>query len=164
MGFGLNDIKKSKYLAKEDFLVPKVVKIIGEGWEDMKGKGREEDMKGVLEFEGYQKKLVLNVVNFKMLCTITGGTRSDDFIGHSVVLYADENVTDQQGNLVGGIRVRRPKQKAATPTSFLNKDEEAKLSRARELVEKMKKPKTLEEINEEAELASQAAGDEEDEV
>ncbi len=70
-------------------------------------------MKWCMAFNEVEKPMVLNSTNGQIIAAITGSEETDNWIGKKIVLYDDPNVSFG-GKLVGGIRVRAPRGKAAT--------------------------------------------------
>ena len=69
--------------------------------------GREgnEDLKLLVFFEGLEKPMVLNKVNFETLKELTGTSETDSWLGETVILYTDPNVMFG-GKRVGGLRIK----------------------------------------------------------
>lgn len=107
-----SQIKESKYLKKEDCGKGILVTITELTQENVAKQGDEPDMKYCLWFEEQGKPLVLNTTNAALIKGITGEEDTDNWIGHKIVLYEDPNIMFA-GKLVGGIRVRAPKNKPA---------------------------------------------------
>jgi hypothetical protein len=59
--------------------------------------------------------MALNVTNSKKIVSIIGTAESDEWAGHSIVLYRSE--TEYQGETVDCIRVRAPKKASAAPVA-----------------------------------------------
>lgn len=106
----INELKKSKYLKKEDCGNGIVVTIRQCMMENVAKQGEPEEEKAVLYFVELEKPIVVNSTNAQLIAAITGSEETDDWNGHKIVLYSDPNVTNMQGKVVGGIRVRAPKQ------------------------------------------------------
>lgn len=105
----VSDLKNSKHLTKEDFtLEGQVVTIKSWTREDVSRDDQPEAMKYILMFNELDKGLALNVTNGNRIAKITGTAEFDEWIGHKVVLYHDDMV-EMRGEIVGGIRVRKPK-------------------------------------------------------
>jgi len=104
----VNELKRSKYLTKQDVGrgVLATIKVITQ--QDVAQEGEPEDLRYTMEFDEFEKPLVLNSTNGQLIAGITGSDESDDWIGHKIVLYADDNIMFR-GKRVGGIRVRAPK-------------------------------------------------------
>ena len=107
----LSDLKTSKFLRKEDIGDGVLVTIKSLTRENVAVEGAEPDLKVAVHFEELDKPLVLNSTNGQLLAKITGKSENleIEWIGHRIVLFSDPNITFQ-GRLVGGIRVRAPKQ------------------------------------------------------
>ena len=106
----INDLKTSKFLKKEDVGRGVLVTIREVKQENVAKEGAEPEMKFTLHFEELEKPMVLNSTNGQIIAKITGiDDPIEDWAGHQIVLYEDPNVSFA-GKLVGGIRVRAPKQ------------------------------------------------------
>jgi hypothetical protein len=102
---------KSSYL-KGDELAGKSVRVVISNVEDVEF---EKGLKPVLSFEGKNKKLVINVTNFDILCAGIGN-KTTDWIGHTITLRGEK--VSFKGKLVDSIRVSvdaPPKQQQQTP-------------------------------------------------
>lgn len=110
----------SKYLAKEDIDPKKLVTIRGYVLENVAPMGKPPEQKWVLYFNEFQKGMVLNTTNRKLLEMATGSDDTDHTVGMKIVVFNDPSVQDLTGNLVGGIRIRkynpRPENGAAIAT------------------------------------------------
>ena len=113
MGRNANDMFESKYLKCGDFPNPRVCTMGEVTDEDMTGNGTE--IKPVLHFQDAGlKSVVLNRTNTSAIVEVYG-TDVDSWRGHTMELYADLNVTNPQGQRVGGIRMRKPDGAAPAP-------------------------------------------------
>jgi len=74
--------------------------------------GAEPELKWCLTFVEIEKPLVLNSTNVQLCEKILGSDNTDDWRGKKIVLYTDPNVS-YGGKLVGGIRIRAPRNQAA---------------------------------------------------
>lgn len=111
----INQIKQSNFLTKHDVGKGILVTIKGDVIQaNVAMAGAPEELKYCLEFDEVEKPLVLNSVNAQVIAQITGSQESEHWNGHKIVLYEDPNVSFG-GKLVGGIRVRAPRQPAAKP-------------------------------------------------
>lgn len=113
----------SKFLRKEDFDdEDRVMTIKGVKLEDMPGD--QADQKWVLYFREEAKGMVLNVTTIRVL-EAAFGDDSDHWIGNKVKVYVDPNVSFG-GRIVGGLRLRAPKQgpKVPAPEPAATKTEE----------------------------------------
>ena len=120
----LSDIRSSKFLKKEDVGRGVLVTVKEVTKENIAKEGADPELKFCIWFQELDKPLVLNSTNGQMIAKIT--THEDDieqnWPGTKIVLYTDDNVSFA-GKLVGGIRVRAPKNSvkpkpapAVTPT------------------------------------------------
>lgn len=112
----------SKYLAKEDADPAKLVTISRFAVEQMENRGKKEN-KFIVYFNEFEKGMVLNSTNRKLMQMAFGLTDDDDAdqaIGKKIVIWNDPSVQDLSGDLVGGIRFRKytPKQPAAPVEQF----------------------------------------------
>ena len=105
------------YFGEQDFAALDEVKTVTitshkiEQVQNESGKSR----KGVLRFQEAVKPLILNVTNSKTIAKLYGRD-ADGWIGKRIALYFDPNV--QFGReLVGGVRVKAPKEAAAESPS-----------------------------------------------
>jgi hypothetical protein len=103
----------SKFLRKEDFDEDRVLTIKSVKLEDMPGDSG--DQKWVLYFREEQKGMALNVTTIRVLEQAYGDD-SDHWVGNKVKVYVDPNVSFQ-GKLVGGLRLRTPKQGPKAPST-----------------------------------------------
>jgi len=96
----------SRWLQASDFPRPAVLEIVEINQETVRGNDGRNAKKLALYFRGQRKALIVNATNFDMITIITGKIDSDDWIGHSVELYA--TTTEMGGKVVPCIRVRAP--------------------------------------------------------
>lgn len=99
----------SKYLTKEDVDPKKLVTIRKFAMETIEGRGKSED-KWILYFAECEKGMVLNPTNQKLMMMALGMTPdsdTNDAIGKKIVVWNDMSVQDLNGELVGGIRIRK---------------------------------------------------------
>lgn len=109
----------SKYLTKEDIDPRKLVTIRRFAAEVLEMKNKTED-KWVLYFNEFQKGMVLNVTNQKLLlmaCGLSKDADTNDAIGKKIVIWNDPSVTDLKGDLIGGIRIRQYRPNPNAPVS-----------------------------------------------
>jgi hypothetical protein len=99
----------SKFLKKED-CEPAILLTIAGVRQDEVGTEDEPEQKWTMLFEEDVKPMVLNSTNLQLMSKIFSSDNSDDWIGQKIVCYSDPNVSFG-GKLVGGIRVRAPKNK-----------------------------------------------------
>ena len=103
----VNDLKSSKFLKKEDVGQGSLVTISKVHQINVAKEGAPEEMKWCLEFNEYDKPMVLNSTNGQIIGQITGIEDEIEvgWIGKEIVLYDDPSVSFG-GKLTGGIRVR----------------------------------------------------------
>lgn len=105
----------SKYLKSEHFAIgimpngrvrygTMTVKIVGV----KSGAFQDGRKQRVLNFEGIDKELGLNVTNYKRIIDLTGYDDDDNWIGHEIGLYVDPYVQNKDGSTVPGVRVQEP--------------------------------------------------------
>ena len=106
----LSDIKKSRFLKKEDVTPAVLVTIREITKENVAIEGAEEDFKVCIHFNELDKPMVLNQTNGNMIAAITGQNENIEhtWIGATIVLYNDPSIMFA-GKPTGGIRVRAPK-------------------------------------------------------
>jgi hypothetical protein len=110
----INQLKDSKYLKKEDCGQGILVTIKGLSEENMAMEGQPPEMKWVLHFMENVKPMALNSTNAQLIAKITNSEETDNWPGHKIVLYEDPNISFG-GKLVGGIRVRAPRNQPPKP-------------------------------------------------
>lgn len=77
--------------------------------------GREQEQKPILYFVGKSKGVVLNKTNARAIAQIAGSNETDDWTGITVQLYVAQ--VEFSGESMEAIRIRAPKQRAATPVA-----------------------------------------------
>ena len=107
----VSDMIQSKFLRKEDFEEDRVMTIKNVKLEDMPGDDGQQ--KWVLYFREEAKGMALNVTTIRVLEQAFGDD-SDHWIGNKVKVYVDPNVSFG-GRVVGGLRLRTPKQGPKAP-------------------------------------------------
>lgn len=105
----ISEMRESKFLKKEDVGRGSLGTISGVTQMNVAMEGAGKEMKWCLTFSEIDKPLVLNQTNIQLCAQICGSEDTDHWIGKQVVLYTDPNVS-YQGKLIGGIRLRAPKQ------------------------------------------------------
>lgn len=108
---------QSKYLAKADFDEDQVCTIKGVKQENLAKDDQAEELRWVLYFRDapVPKGMVMNVTTIRVLEQAFGGD-TDHWVGNKVVVYVDPNVSFG-GKVVGGLRLRIHKEKAAPKAS-----------------------------------------------
>lgn len=112
----ISSMKSSKYLKKEDVGRGKLMTISEVVQQNVALESQPAEMKWVCYFEGEEKGMVLNSTNAEAIADILKERNSDNWGGGVVVLYDDPNVS-YAGKRTGGIRVRAPRQNAATAST-----------------------------------------------
>ena len=115
----INDLKTSKFLKRDDVGAGKLVTISTVHQENVAKEGAEPEMKWCLTFAEFDKPMVLNSTNGQIIANITGASDNIEtaWVGKQIVIFDDPNVSFG-GKLVGGIRVRAPKNQAAESLPF----------------------------------------------
>lgn len=113
----VKDMIQSKYLAKADFDEDQVCTIKGVKQENLAKDDQAEELRWVLYFRDapVPKGMVMNVTTIRVLEQAFGGD-TDHWVGNKVVVYVDPNVSFG-GKVVGGLRLRIHKEKAAPKAS-----------------------------------------------
>jgi len=106
-----SDLTPSKYLKQSDVEPPKLVTIAGVEKVKFDDKGTAKE-KWAMSFRELDKPLLLNKTNINRTVKATGTDDVEDWRGKKVVLYFDPDV-EFGGDIVGGIRIRAPKNIAA---------------------------------------------------
>ena len=107
-------LKQPNFLTRADVGAGMLVTISGVHQENVAKSGAPEELRWCISFEECEKPAVLNSTNGQLIAKITGQDDTDNWTGHKVVLYDDPSVSFG-GKLVGGIRVRAPRQPQAKP-------------------------------------------------
>lgn len=104
----INQLKQSKYLKRSDVTKPVLVTIQSFSEENVAMEGKPPEMRWAMHFKELPKPMIVNSTNAQIIAGFLGSEETDDWVGKKVVLYDDPNITFG-GKLVGGIRVRQPK-------------------------------------------------------
>lgn len=104
----INELKKSRFLKQHDVEKPVLVTIKSCEEVNVALEGDEPDMRWALFFRELDKPMTLNSTNAQIIASITGSEETENWPGKIIVLYRDPNISFG-GKLVGGIRVRAPK-------------------------------------------------------
>lgn len=105
----ISAFKQSKFLTRADVGPGMLVTIKSLSQEDIAKEGAPEELKWCMYFAETEKPLVVNATNAAIIASVTKSEETNDWSGHKIVLYDDPNVSFG-GKLVGGIRVRAPRQ------------------------------------------------------
>jgi len=104
----IQNLKQSRYLSRADVGKGVLVTIKAVVQEDVSMEGEPEKLRWCIYFNEGEKALVLNSTNGQLIAQFLGSDETDNWIGHTVVLYDDPSITFG-GKLVGGIRARQPR-------------------------------------------------------
>jgi hypothetical protein len=110
----IKQMKSSNFLKKEDVGAGALVTVRGVTQENVAMPGAEEELKWCLVVAEFEKPMVLNATNSQLIAAALGSEETDDWAGKKIVLYNDPNVS-YAGKLIGGIRVRAPRNQPAPP-------------------------------------------------
>jgi len=112
----ISQLKKSNFLTRGDVGKGVLVTIKNITQENVAKEGAPEELRWCLHFAELDKPAVLNSTNGQIIAQITKSEDTDTWPGHKVVLYDDPTVSFG-GKLVGGIRVRAPRNQPAAPVA-----------------------------------------------
>jgi hypothetical protein len=101
-------MRESKFLKQTDVGSGALLTVSGCTQHNVAQQGADPEMKWCLSFAETDKPLVLNTTNIQLCEHVFGSDDTDDWTGKKIVLYTDPNVS-YGGKLVGGIRVRAPR-------------------------------------------------------
>lgn len=106
----IGDFRTSKFLKQTDVGAGVLVTINRITHENIAMEGAEPENKIAIYFDELEKPLICNSTNAQLIAQVTGDEEDVErtWIGKKIVLYTDPNVSFS-GKLVGGIRVRAPK-------------------------------------------------------
>jgi hypothetical protein len=106
-----SEMRESKFLKQSDIGQAVLWTVAGCERVNVAKEGAEPEYKWALTFEESDKPLVLNSTNIQLCERVFGSDDTDHWVHKKLVLYIDPNVS-YGGKVVGGIRVRAPKQHA----------------------------------------------------
>lgn len=101
-----NEMIESKYLKQSDAPDPTIVTVAKIGRINIAKEGDPPEDKWAIRFKEFNKAMLLNSTNIKLLEKACGSDNTDDWIGKEVILYTDEAVSFG-GQIVGGLRIRK---------------------------------------------------------
>lgn len=104
----ISELKRSNFLKRSDVGKGMLLTMREVKQENIAKEGAPEELKWCLHFDEVDKPMVLNSTNGQIIASIIGSDETDSWIGHKVVAYDDPTVSFG-GKLVGGIRVRAPR-------------------------------------------------------
>lgn len=101
-----HEMIQSNYLKKEDVGEDgTIVTISGFDKVNVARDDQPEDWKYTMQFEEFEKPMVLNSTNIQLCEKALGSDDTDDWIGKQIIVYNEPNISF--GNkLVGGIRIK----------------------------------------------------------
>lgn len=113
----VSDMIESKYLKQSDAPDPVIVTVTKVGRINIAKDGDQPDEKWAVRFKEFNKPMILNSTNIKLLEKACGSDDTDQWVGREVVVYTDDSVSFG-GQIVGGLRIRKhqeaPARKAPT--------------------------------------------------
>lgn len=110
----ISALKQSNFLTRADVGSGILVTIANMTQENVAKTGAPEELRWCLHFQETEKPMVCNSTNGQIIAGICKSEETDAWVGHKIVLYDDPNVSFG-GRLVGGIRVRAPRNQAPKP-------------------------------------------------
>ena len=111
----IGKFSSSKYLKGTDFEQPKLLTIDHVAAENVARQDEPKRERAILYFTELEKGMVANKTNLVRCAKIFDSEDTDDWNGKKLVVFFDEDV-EMGGDIVGGLRVRAPKQVAKTAT------------------------------------------------
>lgn len=102
----VNDMIDSKYLKQSDVPDPVIVTILKIGKLNIAKDNEQPEEKWAVRFKEFNKPLLLNSTNIRLLEKACGSDNTDHWVGKEVVIYTDESVSFG-GQVVGGLRIRK---------------------------------------------------------
>ena len=108
----ITEMIESKFLKQTDVGAGTLLTVAGCEQRNVAKQGADPEPKWCLLFHEEEKPLVLNSTNIQLCAAIFGSDDSDQWLGKQIVLYTDPTVMFA-GKVMGGIRVRKPKGRAA---------------------------------------------------
>jgi hypothetical protein len=109
----ISTFTESKFLKRGDVGAGSLLTIESCQQQNVAKAEDKPELKWCLFFQESDKPMVLNKTNAELCAQITGERNSDNWAGHKIVAYDDPSIS-YGGKLVGGIRIRAPRNKAAT--------------------------------------------------
>lgn len=107
----------SKYLKQSDVPDPVIVTISKIGRINLAKEGDPPEEKWAIRFNEFNKPMLLNSTNIKLLEKACGSDDTDDWKGKEVIIYTDENVSFG-GQIVGGLRIRKQQPVPTKKTAY----------------------------------------------
>ena len=113
----VTDMIESKYLKQSDAPDPVIVTVAKIGRINIAKEGDQPEEKWAVRFREFNKPMLLNSTNIKLLEKACCSDDTDEWVGKEVILYTDDSVSFG-GQVVGGLRIRKqqaaPARKVAT--------------------------------------------------
>jgi len=110
----IGDLKESRFVTQQEVDPPVLVTITGWRQMNVAKEGADPEYRYALTFREMDKPMTLNSTNGQLIAAITGSEDFDGWIGKHIVLYRDRTISFG-GKMVGGIRVRAPKEGYKVP-------------------------------------------------
>ncbi len=108
----ISQMKQSRFLSKGDLQQgPKLLTMLNVVQENIAMEGEKPDLAWCLNFSDFDKQLILKPTNIALIAQATGAEDTDLWAGKKIVVYHDPTIS-MGGKLVGGTRVRAPKNQA----------------------------------------------------
>lgn len=108
----ISQLKQSRFLTRNEVGRGALVTIKEVFQDNVAKEGAPEELRWCIGFNELEKPMVLNSTNGQIIAQIVKQEDTDGWPGHRIVLYDDPTVSFG-GKLVGGIRVRAPRQAVA---------------------------------------------------
>lgn len=102
----VTDMIESKYMKQADVPDPVIVTVTKIGRINIAKDGDPPEDKWAVRFKEFQKPMLLNSTNIKLLEKACGSDDTDDWVGKEVIVYTDDSVSFG-GQVVGGLRIRK---------------------------------------------------------
>lgn len=116
----LSEMLPSRFLKKDDAPKPMLLTIADIEQVNVAPDGQPAENKWTMTFTELDKPLVMNSTNLHLAAAACGSEDTDQWMGKKIVLYHDPNVSFG-GKLVGGLRLRAPKNQVNTPPAPMKK-------------------------------------------
>lgn len=107
-------LKQSRFLTRADVGKGILVTIKNVYQDNVAPDGQAEELKWCIEFLEQPKAMVLNPTNGQLIAQALGSDEMEEWYGKKIVCYDDPSISFA-GKLVGGIRVRAPRNQPSKP-------------------------------------------------
>ncbi len=122
----VSDMVDSKYLKQADVPDPVIVTVKAVRRINIAKDGDPEELKWAVMYSEFNKPMLLNSTNIKLLEKACGSDDTDDWKGKEVIVYTDDSVSFG-GQVVGGLRIRKqqaaPARKPAMQAAAVEEDD-----------------------------------------